>query len=176
MSKPKVAKVASPAAIAMLRQATALAPLRKKASDGLLPSTAHLKLSPNSDHNTGLAVDLTHDPKHGIDCADIFQRLKEDNRVEYLIFQGKIWSRKYAKQGDRKYEGSNPHNRHLHVSIKPEFAGDTSPWFWWRNQPSLAKQIVAEAIGSAPTKKPAKAEVVVCTCCKIHGKAKKKGK
>jgi hypothetical protein len=176
MKKPKVAKVASPAAIAMLRQATALAPLRKKASDGLLPSTAHLKLSPNSDHNTGLAVDLTHDPKRGIDCAEIFQRLKEDDRVSYLIFNGKIWSRQYAKQGDRKYTGKNPHNRHLHVSIRPEHARDTSPWFWWKNQPSLAKQVVAEAIASAPKKKPAKVEVLVCTCCKLHGKAKKKGK
>jgi hypothetical protein len=176
MNKPKVARVASPAAIAMLRQATALAPLRKKASDGLLPSTAHLKQSPNSDHNTGLAVDLTHDPKRGIDCEEIFQRLKEDDRVEYLIFNGKIWSRKYARQGDRKYTGHNQHTKHLHVSIKPEYAGDTSPWFWWRNQPSLTKQIVAEAIGGIPKKKPAKAEVLVCTCCKVHGKAEKKGK
>jgi len=176
MNKPKVARVASPAAIAMLRQATALAPLRKKASDGLLPSTAHLKQSPNSDHNTGLAVDLTHDPKRGIDCEEIFQRLKEDDRVSYLIFNGKIWSRQYARQGDRKYTGSNKHEKHLHVSIKPEYAGDTSPWFWWRNQPSLTKQIVAEAIGGIPKKKPAKAEVLVCTCCKVHGKAKKKGK
>jgi len=170
--KPKVAKSASPAAIAMLRQATALAPLRKKASDGLLPSIAHLKQSPDSDHNTGLAVDLTHDPKSGIDCTDIFQRLKEDDRVDYLIFNGKIWSRKYAKQGDRKYAGKNPHTKHLHVSIKPEFAGDTSPWFWWKNQPSLTKQIVAEAIGGTPKKKVAKGVILapVCTCCKVHGK------
>jgi hypothetical protein len=176
--KPKVARAASPAALSMLRQATALAPLRKKASDGLLPSIAHLKLSPNSDHNTGLAVDLTHDPKHGIDCQDIFQRLKEDDRVAYLIFNGKIWSRKYKSQGDRKYTGSNQHTKHLHVSIRPEFAGDTSPWFWWRNQPSLTKQIVAEAIGGTPKKKVAKGTILVpvCTCCKVHGKANKKGK
>ena len=68
---------ATPAAIAVLRQATALRPKRKKASDGLLPSAAHMKQSPTSDHNTGYAVDLTHDPKHGIDCAEIFQKLKE---------------------------------------------------------------------------------------------------
>jgi len=73
-----VAKVASPAAIAVLRQATALFPKRKKLSDGLLPSLAHQKASPNSDHNTGLAVDLTHDPENGIDCAVIFEKLKED--------------------------------------------------------------------------------------------------
>jgi hypothetical protein len=90
----RVAKVASPAAIAVLRQATALFPKRKKISDGLLPSPAHLKASPSSDHNTGLAVDLTHDPKNGIDCAVIFEKLKEDERVSYLIFNKKIWARK----------------------------------------------------------------------------------
>jgi LAS superfamily LD-carboxypeptidase LdcB len=58
-----VVKKALPAAISVLRQATALVPKRKKASDGLLPSAAHIKANPNSDHNTGLAVDLTHDPK-----------------------------------------------------------------------------------------------------------------
>ena len=84
-----VVKRATPAAIAVLRQATALKPMRKKASDGLLPSAAHQKASPNSDHNTGLAVDLTHDPKNGIDCVDIFEKLKEDERVSYLIFNKK---------------------------------------------------------------------------------------
>jgi len=96
-----VAKKATPAALAVLRQATALKPKRKKASDGLLPSAAHLKQSPTSDHNTGLAVDLTHDPDNGIDCAEIFEKLKEDKRVSYLIFNGKIWSKKYSKQGNR---------------------------------------------------------------------------
>ncbi len=52
-----LAKKASPAAIAVLRQATALWPKRKKASDGLLPSKAHVKQNPNSDHNSGYAVD-----------------------------------------------------------------------------------------------------------------------
>ncbi len=48
------------------------------ASDGLLPSKAHIKASPNSDHNTGHAVDLTHDPHNGIDCGDIYEKLKAD--------------------------------------------------------------------------------------------------
>jgi len=95
-----VAKKATPAAIAVLRQATALRPKRKRASDGLLPSAAHLKASPTSDHNTGLAVDLTHDPKNGIDCAEIFEYLKTDKRVKYLIFNKKIWSRiQYGRPG-----------------------------------------------------------------------------
>ncbi len=161
-----VVKKATPAALAVLRQATALAPNRKKASDGLLPSAAHIKASPNSDHNTGLAADLTHDPKHGIDCAEIFEKLKEDKRVDYLIFQGKIWSKKRAKEGNRKYSGSNPHNKHLHISIDPAMADDTSPWFWWLNQPKIVNQVVSRLI-PVPAKKAYPTEI--CTCCKLHG-------
>ena len=169
----KVAKSASPAAIAVLRQATALFPKRKKLSDGLLPSKAHQVASPNSDHNTGLAVDLTHDPKNGIDCAVIFEKLKEDERVNYLIFQGKIWSRQRRKEGNRKYSGSNPHNLHLHISINDTHRGDTSPWFWWLNQPTVLNQVVAN-LQPKPRKKVAKGATVlpetkaVCTCCKVH--------
>ena len=156
---------ATPAAIAVLRQATALRPKRKKASDGLLPSAAHMKQSPTSDHNTGLAVDLTHDPENGIDCVDIFEKLKEDKRVKYLIFQEKIWSKEKSKLGNRRYTGSNPHNQHLHISIESTMGTDTSPWFWWMNQPKTINQIVA-ALSSMPAKKAYKTEV--CTCCKLH--------
>ena len=157
---------ATPAAIAVLRQATALRPKRKKASDGLLPSAAHMKQSPTSDHNTGLAVDLTHDPENGIDCVEIFEKIKEDERVSYLIFQGKIWSKEKSKLGNRRYTGSNSHNKHLHISIKSTMGADTSPWFWWMNQPKTINQIVA-ALSSTPAKKAYKTEV--CTCCKLHG-------
>ena len=165
-----VVKRATPAALAVLRQATALKPKRKKASDGLLPSAAHQKASPTSDHNTGLAVDLTHDPANGIDCAEIFQKLKEDKRVSYLIFKGKIWSKKYSKQGDRRYTGSNPHNSHLHISIVADGATDTSPWFWWMNQPKLINQVRA-AVAAIPVKKAYPAEDT-SKCCQ-HCPSKK---
>ena len=161
-----VVKKATPAAIAVLRQATAIAPLRMKASDGLLPSNAHLKQSPTSDHNTGLAVDLTHDPKNGIDCVDIFEKLKEDKRVKYLIFKGQIWSKEKSKLGNRRYTGSNPHNKHLHISIESTMDADTSPWFWWLNQPKTLNQVIA-SLTTVPAKKAYKTEV--CTCCKVHG-------
>jgi hypothetical protein len=162
----KIARQATPAAIAVLRQATALRPNRKKASDGLLPSAAHIKQSPDSDHNTGYAVDLTHDPKHNIDCKDIFEKLKEDKRVKYLIFQGKIWSKERAKEGNRKYTGSNQHTNHLHISINEGMGKDTSPWFWWMNQPKIISQVISK-VTPVPAKKAYKIEV--CTCCKLHG-------
>ena len=161
-----VAKKATPAAIAVLRQATAIKPSRKKASDGLLPSAAHIKQSPTSDHNTGYAVDLTHDPESGVDCSDIFEKLKEDKRVKYLIFNKKIWSKDKARLGNRPYTGSNPHTKHLHISINDGYGDDTSPWFWWMNQPKVVNQIIAN-VKSVPVKKAYKTEV--CTCCKMHG-------
>jgi hypothetical protein len=151
--KPFVAKKATPAAIAVLRQATALSPKRKKASDGLLPSAAHLKASPNSDHNTGLAVDLTHDPANGIDCADIFEELKHDERVSYLIFNGKIWSKARAKEGNRKYAGSNPHKKHLHISIDEDWDDDTSDWFPWMGEAKKLNKAKA-LVKPLPKKKP----------------------
>ena len=163
-----VVKKATPAAIAVLRQATALFPKRKKLSDGLLPSVAHQKASPNSDHNTGLAVDLTHDPDNGVDCAVIFEKLKEDERVEYLIFNKKIWSKDKAKSGNRPYTGSSPHTKHLHISIRADRANDTSPWFWWVNQPNVVNQVLA-ALQPQPKKKVVVSEPrTVCTCCPVH--------
>jgi hypothetical protein len=145
-------KKATPAAIAVLRQATAIKPSRKKASDGLLPSAAHINQNPNSDHNTGYAVDLTHDKLGGIDCVNLFQELKADKRVKYLIFQGKIWSVDRASEGDREYTGSNKHNKHLHISIKEGCGDDTSPWFPWLGTPKAVGKIKA-AVKPLPKKK-----------------------
>ncbi len=136
-----LAKKATPAAIAVLRQATALFPKRKKASDGLLPSKAHVKQNPNSDHNTGHAVDITHDPANGINCVDLFIKLQEDERVKYLIFQGRIWSQ---KMGVTVYTGSNQHNKHLHISIKDGHGNDTSEWFPWLGKAKTVGKIVSK--------------------------------
>ena len=149
-----VVKRATPAAIAVLRQATALFPKRNKASDGLLPSAAHVKASPNSDHNTGLAVDLTHDPKNGVDCEFIFEKLKEDDRVDYLIHKGKIWSRARRAEGNRVYTGSNPHNKHLHISIRSSHSNDTSTWFGFLGTPTALGKVK-----SAVSKKPKKKDI-----------------
>jgi hypothetical protein len=147
-----LAKRAAPAAIAALRQATALRPKRKKASDGLLPSKAHVHQNPNSDHNSGYAVDITHDIVNGIDCAVAFENLKRDPRVKYLIFNGRIWSK---EKGIREYTGSNPHHKHLHISIKETCGDDTSPWFPWLGEVTKLNKVKA-AVKPLPKKKESK--------------------
>lgn len=151
-----VVKRATPAAIAVLKQATALWPKRKKVSDGLLPSLAHQKQNPNSDHNTGLAVDLTHDPAGGVDCAELYNKLKTDKRVSYLIFNEHIWSK---EKGERLYTGPNKHQHHLHISIREEHAEDTSPWFPWADKPKWNTADAARAAYAAVQKKPKKKDV-----------------
>jgi hypothetical protein len=144
-----VVKKATPAAIAVLRQATALKPKRNKASDGLLPSAAHINQNPDSDHNTGFAVDLTHDAIFGISGNEVYAHLKSDKRVKYLIFKGRIWS---AEKGDRDYTGPNKHNHHVHISIKDNCGKDTSNWFPWLGTPTTINKVKA-AVQPKPKKK-----------------------
>ena len=144
-----IAKRPTRAALSVLRQATAIAPLRMKASDGLLPSKAHIHQNPNSDHNSGYAVDLTHDKLGGIDCVDLFIKLQEDKRVKYLIFKGQIWSK---EKGTDNYTGPNPHNKHLHISIKEGCGEDISPWFPWLGKPKVINKVKA-AVKPLPKKK-----------------------
>lgn len=110
-----VVKKASPAAIAILKQATAICPKRSRVSDGLLPSPAHQLQNPNSDHNTGLAADLTHDPANGVDCTYIMEQLKADPRVKYLIHNGLIWVAREANKGNQPYIGQ------IHTNITYTF-------------------------------------------------------
>jgi len=147
-----LARAAQPAAIAILRQATALYPKRLKASDGLLPSKAHINQNPNSDHNSGFACDLSHDPKNGIDCTVAYIELQKDLRVKYLIFSGRIWS---PEKGERKYEGSNGHYKHLHISIKETAGTDTSSWFPWLGDATKLNKVKA-VLKPNPKKKETK--------------------
>ena len=75
-----------------------------------------------------------------------------DKRVKYLIFQGKIWSAERASEGDRDYDGSNKHNKHLHISIKDGCGDDTSPWFPWLGKPKAVNKVRA-AVKPLPKKK-----------------------
>lgn len=39
--------------------------------------------------------------------------------IAYIIFNGRIWSEKTGWV-TRKYTGSNPHDKHFHISVKPD--------------------------------------------------------
>lgn len=126
----------------MRAQIDALSPNRSRASDGTIGDAAHASRS--SDHNpwikdgaTGVvtALDITHDPLHGIDSEALAEQLRawKDGRIKYVISNRKIFSGTGQSRPAwqwRKYTGVNPHNKHVHISVKaskPEY-DRTAAW------------------------------------------------
>lgn len=124
--------------VVLLDQVNTLAPRRSKASDGTIGDTAHSSRA--SDHNPNSvgvvqALDITHDPSHGMDTYALAEqfRLAKDQRIKYVISNRKIMSG--TEQSNpawvwRPYNGVNPHDLHIHVSVKndPTHYDDTALW------------------------------------------------
>lgn len=107
-------------------------PGRSRVADGTIGDAQHA--SRTSDHNpwvkdgaTGIvtALDITHDPAHGVDAQKIVDALvtSRDKRIKYLIHNGRMW-RSYDKPGipawtPAPYTGSSPHEHHFHLSVQP---------------------------------------------------------
>lgn len=128
---------AAPACKAALAEATRRWPNRSRASDGILPSAAHTIANPVSDHELGLAFDLTHDPAHGVDCHLLAQLVTGDPRVRYVIWNRQIWN-PVVSPAWRAYAGTNPHRSHMHVSIRAACRDDISSW--WKRLPTIIKE------------------------------------
>jgi len=130
----------APACQAVRDQATRLWPTRSQASDGICASPKHSATSPNSDHEPNAfgyatAVDLTDDKASGCDAEAWAEHLRttRDPRVKYVISNRRIFSSSPTSTGPawtwRPYSGSNPHDKHAHLSITIDATFDTSPWF-----------------------------------------------
>ena len=106
-------------------------PSRNKASDGLIGDAAHQ--ATKSEHNPNsagvvTAMDITHDPANGADMNRLAEALTTsgDTRVWYVIFNRRIWEAGKWKP----YNGANPHDKHLHISVNqsPYSYDDPSSW------------------------------------------------
>lgn len=131
----------APCLVAMEAQADALAPKRRRSSDGSIGDHAHAVR--RSDHNPdeeGVtdwvdALDITHDPAGGMDIharlRDIARRVQrgEEKRVSYLISNWEIFSERDGVWAWRRYTGPNGHTQHGHISVNDQNRHDTSPWF-----------------------------------------------
>lgn len=130
-------------------QVDAMAPNRGKASDGTIGNERHCGAGGGtSDHcpnvrdgDAGVvtAMDITHDPAGGCDADALAMAVWEsrDPRVKYII-----WNRRIANSSPiggsaawiwRPYSGPNPHNRHMHLSVRPDRDGPSGydavqPW------------------------------------------------
>lgn len=114
-------------------QIDAAHPDRSKASDGSIGDTAHQARV--SDHNPNAqgvvtAIDITHDPAHGVDGSVLSRELIKDLRTKYVIFAGQIYRTYRPHLGWAAYRGPNRHDHHVHISVVADSHDydDTAPW------------------------------------------------
>lgn len=127
-------------------QINAAAPNRSKASDGWIGDKKHA--ASKSEHNPNAAgvvraLDITHDPRNGVDAgklADTIRRSR-DSRVLYVISNGRIAN---SGQPWRKYTGSNPHDKHFHVSVAAGATLYDSAKPWALGEGAIAKPDLTE--------------------------------
>jgi len=112
-------------------QIDTFAPDRYKGDDGTIGDASHQSRA--SDHNPWVgpdpdgydivtAIDISHDPRHGVDTyklADMI-RISRDARVKYVISNRRIASSTVYAWQWRPYNGANPHDHHMHVSVLPQ--------------------------------------------------------
>ncbi|WP_020385876.1 hypothetical protein [Kribbella catacumbae] len=124
-------------------------PDRDKASDGALGDASHAARP--SDHNpdwdAGGVVRAIDVDKDGIDVQELLDAVVRDPRVAYVI-----WNRRIASATDdgqpwdwEPYNGTNPHDKHVHISIKHTKAAetDTTRWFEEDDMPYTETQLRA---------------------------------
>lgn len=145
-------------------QVNAAAPKRSKVNDGTIGDTAHS--ARKSDHNPNArgvvqALDITHDPKNGMDSYALAETLRksEDGRIKYVISNGRIFSSTESPWKWRKYSGANKHSVHVHISVsdKPAFYDNESKWDIGR-KPVAKPQLMPEAEPEPDDTKPHAAE------------------
>jgi peptidoglycan hydrolase-like protein with peptidoglycan-binding domain len=61
-------------------------------------------------------------PTWGWALANALLNNSKELGIQLIIFRGKVWSCRYPDKGWRSYDGSDPHNGHMHVELIPETA------------------------------------------------------
>lgn len=116
-------------------QVNALYPVRDKSSDGTIGDASHAATT--SDHNPNddgvvTAMDITHDPAHGLNARKLAEMLvaSRDPRIKYIISNAQIISSTVSPWQWRPYSGANAHRAHVHISVEgpAKYADDASPW------------------------------------------------
>jgi peptidoglycan hydrolase-like protein with peptidoglycan-binding domain len=120
-------------------QINAARPNRMRIDDGTIGDEAHQ--SRTSDHNPWVkegklgivtALDITLDPKRGVDNYSIADKLSgiHVNRIKYVVSHSRIFSSSSNAWKWQKYSGANKHDHHMHLSVRPmkRFYDDKAPW------------------------------------------------
>jgi lysozyme family protein len=140
-------------------QVNAAFPGRRKDDDGTIGDAAHQARA--SDHNPWVkdgpvgvvtALDITHDPVHGVDTYALAETLRRnrDRRIKYVISNRRIFSSQLHAWEWHPYTGANPHDRHVHVSVLPAKALYDDPRPWNLHRAVVGEPARREKYDSAP--------------------------
>lgn len=126
-------------------------PNRSKVSDGQKGDDAHAtRVSDHNPNKSGVvtALDITNDPSHGLVSRQLAEALvaSKDVRIKYVISNRQICS---GSNGPdpwkwRPYTGANPHEHHMHISVKADGAYYNNPKAWDLVWPTTVPQATNE--------------------------------
>lgn len=104
---------------------------RDRRSDGWVGDTRHnaKKSDHNPDYPEGGVVRALDVDKDGIDANKLAHIAIQDSRVNYVIWNGHIWSRAFGFK-KRVYTGVNKHTGHVHISLRhgKRYENDSKRW------------------------------------------------
>ncbi len=105
----------------LFREANQVAPSRNKGYDGSIGDASHrARVSRHNPNAQGVvtAIDITHDPAHGMDTYALFDFLRTHPHPDLCYV---ISNRRVAKRASgwvvKAYTGSNAHDHHIHVAV-----------------------------------------------------------
>jgi len=127
-------------------------PDRDKKSDGWIGDIGHQGTKSDHNPNSRGSVDAIDIDEDGIDLAAVFAAVKKHPSSRYWIYERKLYHRLRGWKAEN-YTGSNPHDKHAHLSIDQDRDAeqDRRPWGIakaTKPRPSTPKP-------SKPTSKPA---------------------
>ena len=128
--------------LVLLDEVNAVAPNRSKGVDGTLGDAAHrARVSRHNPNRYGVvtAMDITHDPAHGMDVHALVRRLTAGGRCPHPNCAYIISNRQVARRSNgwkwETYGGSHPHDQHAHFAAGEGSDADprspyddTTPW------------------------------------------------
>lgn len=104
-------------------------PDRDKASDGTIGDQDHQNTSSDHNPNSRESVNAMDIDKDGVDVNFLMECYKKHPSTHYFIWNRKIYDKDNGFQA-QNYTGSNPHDKHIHLSIRQSSSAEQNqtPW------------------------------------------------
>jgi hypothetical protein len=119
----------APALVKLTTEANARWPNRDKSSDGSIGDAAHRNRKSDHNPNARGSVNAKDLDKDGIDTNLVLEMAKRHPSVNYIIWNGWIYSR-FRNFVPVRYTGTNKHTMHMHISLIQSAAAENDRRDW----------------------------------------------